>query len=56
VDKLLDEAFSIAVRRKTTIYDSIFIALAKRKGFPLLTSDKKQAEAAEEEGVQTTLV
>jgi len=54
-DQLLEEAFSIAVKRKMMVYDSVFIALAKKKGLPLLTSDRKQAEVAEEEGVKTIL-
>jgi len=54
-DQLLEEAFSIAVKRRMTVYDSAFIALAKRKGLPLLTSDRKQAEVAEEEDVKTIL-
>jgi predicted nucleic acid-binding protein len=55
-DQLLEEALSVAVRRKITIYDSIFIALAKRKGLSLLTSDRRQAEAAIEEGVKVVLL
>jgi predicted nucleic acid-binding protein len=54
-DQLLEEALSVAIRRKITIYDSIFIALAKRKGLSLLTSDRRQAEAAIEEGVKVVL-
>ena len=53
--QLLEEALSVAVRRKMTVYDSMFIALAKKRGLPLLTSDKEQAKAAEEEGVKTIL-
>jgi len=54
-DQFLEEALSVAVRRKMTVYDSMFIALAKKRGLPLLTSDKEQAKAAEEEGVKTIL-
>jgi predicted nucleic acid-binding protein len=54
-DQLFEEALSVAVRRRITVYDSIFIALAKRRGLPLLTSDGRQAEAAEKEGVKTIL-
>lgn len=54
--QLLEEALSVAVRRKMTVYDSMFIVLAKRRGLPLLTSDRGQAEAAREEGVETILL
>lgn len=54
-EQFLEEALSVAVRRRITVYDSIFITLAKRRGLPLLTSDGKQARAAEEEGVKTIL-
>ncbi|MGC8937179.1 MAG: type II toxin-antitoxin system VapC family toxin, partial [Candidatus Methanomethylicaceae archaeon] len=55
-ESFLEEAFSIALRRRITIYDSLFIALAKKKGLPLLTSDEKQAKVAEAEGVKVILV
>ena len=54
-DQFLEEALSVAVRRKMTVYDSIFIVLAKKRGLPLLTSDREQAEVAEKEGVETIL-
>ena len=49
---LMDEAFEIALRRKVTVYDALYVALAKEKGTPLLTLDSKQAEVAENEGVE----
>lgn len=55
-DQLLEEALSVAIKRKITIYDSLFIALAKGKGLSLLTSDRRQVEAAIEEGVKAILV
>jgi len=54
--QFLEEALSAAVRRRITVYDSIFITLAKSRGLPLLTSDREQTRAAEEEGVETILV
>ncbi len=51
----LDEAHSIALSRRVTVYDSLFIAQAKRHG-ALLTGDKKQAEAARREGVEVYLL
>jgi len=55
-DDYLMEAFKIANRNKITIYDSLFIALAKSKNLELVTSDKKQYEIAKNEGVNALLV
>ena len=55
-DEYLLEAFKIANRNKITIYDSLFIALAKSMNLELVTSDKKQYEIAKNEGVNTQLV
>jgi len=55
-DEYLLEAFKIANRNKITIYDSLFIALAKSMNLELITSDKKQYEIAKNEGVNTQLV
>ncbi|MEM3678055.1 MAG: type II toxin-antitoxin system VapC family toxin [Candidatus Bathyarchaeia archaeon] len=55
-DEYLEEATLIASNQKITIYDALYIALAKRRGIPLLTSDQRQAEAAEKEGVKTIKV
>lgn len=49
-------AFKIAVKNKITIYDSLFIELARNKGAELVTSDSKQAEIAMKEGVKTKIV
>ena len=53
---IIEDAFDIAVRRKITIYDAIYIALARRTGSTLVTLDQKQAEAAAAEGVNVTLL
>ena len=55
-DEYLIEAFKIANRNKITIYDSLFIALAKSKNRELVTSDKKQYEIAKNEGVNSLFV
>ncbi len=54
--ELIEEAFKIAIRRKITLYDSLFIALAKAMDIPLLTSDERQSKAASEEGVEVIRV
>ncbi len=53
---VIEEAFDIAVRRKITVYDAIYIALARKTGSALVTLDQKQAEAATSEGVNVTLL
>ncbi|ACP49421.1 PilT protein domain protein [Sulfolobus islandicus Y.N.15.51] len=55
-DEYLIEAFKIANRNKITVYDSLFIALAKSNNLELVTSDKKQYEVAIKEGVNTLLI
>jgi Predicted nucleic acid-binding protein, contains PIN domain len=55
-DEYLIEAFKIANRNKITVYDSLFIALAKSNNLELVTSDKKQYEVAIKEGVNTRLI
>ncbi|MGQ9469579.1 MAG: type II toxin-antitoxin system VapC family toxin [Nitrososphaerales archaeon] len=48
-------AFKIAVENKITIYDALFIELAKSTNNELVTSDSKQAEIARKEGVKIIL-
>jgi len=52
----LDEAIAISLRRNANIYDSLYIALAKRLGLRLLTSDERQARVAASEGVATVVI
>lgn len=53
-ERYLEDALKIAFKRKITVYDGLYIALAKARGAALLTSDLRQAEAAKEEGVEVT--
>ena len=55
-EQYLTDAFEIAVNNHITIYDALFIAVAKRRNLELITSDKKQADIAERLGVNTILV
>lgn len=52
----LDGAAEIAFDRDITIYDSLYIALAKEKGLKLLTADETQANVATAENVDTILL
>lgn len=52
----MDEAIRIAFNRDITIYDSLYIAMAKEKGVKLLTSDRTQSSAATSENVDTTFL
>ncbi len=49
-------AFKIAVKNKITIYDALFIELAKSTNNELVTSDSKQAEIARKEGVKIKIL
>lgn len=53
-DNYLLTSFKIASTRKITIYDALFIALAKN--FPLITSDKKQAAIAKLENIKVIFI
>jgi len=49
----LSKAFRIALDYGLTVYDALYIALAKEKKLPLLTLDERQREAALAFGVET---
>lgn len=53
---LYEGAFGIAQSRSISIYDALFIELAIQKSLPLLTSDEKQAKAADSLGVKTVFI
>ncbi len=50
------EAFRIAFETGITVYDALFIALARKRGLVLATADVKQAEVAQRLGVRVELV
>ena len=52
----LDEAVRIAFNHNITVYDALYVALAKTLKTPLITSDLKQAKIAEKLGVHTITV
>jgi predicted nucleic acid-binding protein len=47
----LSDGLTIGLAQELPIYDSLYIALAKTLGFPLLTADSKQERAAVNAGV-----
>lgn len=47
----IDDAYKIALEYTITVYDALYIALAKKKGLPLLTLDKRQIEVGEKIGI-----
>jgi predicted nucleic acid-binding protein len=49
--ELLVSSFEISRRENITVYDSVYIALAKKLGARLLTRDDTQAKAARSQGV-----
>jgi len=52
----MDEAVRIAFNRDVTIYDSLYVAMAKEKGLKLLTADETQAQAAAAENIATIIL
>lgn len=54
--ELMDVAFDISLRRGVTVYDALYIVLAKKERVQLFTLDVKQARAAREEGVELLTV
>ena len=53
---LLSNAFKVSIKHAITIYDALYIALAKELQARLLTRDYKQAKAAKEEGIEVILI
>ncbi len=48
----VDKAFSLAIKHRLTLYDALYIAQALAKNAVLLTSDKRQVNAAEKAGLK----
>ena len=53
---LLREALALSMKMALPIYDCVYVVLAKQLETELITSDRKQAEKAEEVGVASLLV
>ena len=54
--RYLDGAANIAFSRGITIYDSLYISMARNKELQLLTADETQASVAAAENVATILL
>jgi len=53
---LIEEAFDIALRHRTTVYDALYVALAKKLEAELGSRDEEQVKVAEKAGVKASLV
>ncbi len=51
-ENFISDAFKIASENNLTIYDSLYIALARNPGSSLASKDKRQIEIAEKLGVK----
>jgi len=51
VKNVLPRALQIGLAHQLAIYDSIYIALAEKYGYPLITADAKQEKAARAIGI-----
>jgi len=47
----MPRALEIGLKHQLAIYDSIYIALAEKLNYPLITVDQKQAKASQAEGI-----
>ncbi|WP_243671687.1 type II toxin-antitoxin system VapC family toxin [Vulcanisaeta sp. JCM 16161] len=54
-EQYMPDAFMIALRNDITVYDSLYIAQALKRG-TLLTSDKEQASVARKLGISVILM
>ena len=54
--ELIPQAFELAMRTNLTVYDSLYVVLAKKEYLPLVTSDELQGSVANNEGVEVILV
>ncbi|MFN8373040.1 MAG: type II toxin-antitoxin system VapC family toxin [Anaerolineae bacterium] len=48
---VLNSALQIGLRHQLAIYDAVYVALAKRSNYPLITVDQPQTRAATAEGL-----
>jgi len=55
-EKYLQEALKIAMDYDLSIYDSLFLAQARKLRAKLITSDKGQEEVAKEMGLEATYI
>jgi|GEM_PF-1310636 len=51
-EALLGESYESARKHNASIYDSVYVVLAKRSGARLLTKDARQMQLAKKEGVE----
>jgi len=55
-EALLREAFDIALKHEATIYDALYIALARKRKVELISRDERQVKVAREVGVRTLFI
>lgn len=56
-EDLIDDALQMAISSKNlTIYDALFIVLARKKGVPLTTCDNMQYEEAMKNGITASII
>ena len=55
-ERYVGEAFKLALKNGITVYDALYVALAKEKRLPLLTLDEGQAKAAEKLKIETIYI
>ncbi len=53
---LMPRALEIGLKHQLAIYDSIYIALAEKLIYPLITVDQRQARATQAEGITLKVI
>ena len=51
IDRMSDDVLRLARRHQLTVYDAAYLELARRRGLPLATLDRRLAAAARAEGI-----
>jgi predicted nucleic acid-binding protein len=48
---MLNRAMEVGLRQQLAVYDAVYITLAQKTGYPLISTDQLQQKAAINEGV-----
>jgi len=55
-EDVVEESFDLALKSDLTVYDALYVSLAKRLKVSLLTCDERQAKVAKGEKIEVTVL
>ena len=55
-EEYIDDAFKLSLKYNLTIYDSLYIAVAKKMKLELITSDKNQRDISRKENIKVVYI